>query len=206
VYAYDESHKFTLKDINGEDVSFSEYEDKIIILNFFATWCVPCNDQTNELRKVWESSFSEDIVIISVSTSPDFDTDILLKEFIEHSDIVWRVVRDTEGLATQYRVSIVPTIVIIDSDGALLYKYVGLSTADSIIWIVNNLLETAIKENGFSSILTTSRFKGLEFYIPWWFNYLSIIVIMILISGIITFVWITEKVSHHRKRTDYPSS
>jgi thioredoxin-related protein len=64
--------------------------------------------------------------MISISVSPDHDTDKKLQEFVKEYEITWTIARDTTNVAELYDISAIPTIVIVDQEGSIVYRRVGL--------------------------------------------------------------------------------
>ena len=57
---------FTLKDINDNDVSLSSYKGKVIIVNFWATWCKPCQEEMDDLESAYKKNNDNGLVILGV--------------------------------------------------------------------------------------------------------------------------------------------
>ena len=136
--SWEKAQDFTLKDIYGRQFSLSDFKGKVVILDFFTTYCEPCEEEIGELKQL-KSRFGAQIVIISISVYPG-DTDDVLRDYAEEHGITWRVARDTANLASAYGVSAVPTLVIIDRDGYIRHKHVGFTSHEVLESEVMELL------------------------------------------------------------------
>ena len=58
---------YTLKDMNGADVRLASFKGKVILLNFWATWCQPCKDEIPDLDHVYKQQYKDDIVVLGFS-------------------------------------------------------------------------------------------------------------------------------------------
>jgi len=121
---------FTLRDIYGREFSLSDFRGKVVILDFFATYCGPCKTQVRELKKLKEQ-FGDDLVIISISVSPE-DTDEELRSYAEENGITWRVARDTASVGDAYNVLYLPTLVVVDPEGRITARHVGLTDSETL--------------------------------------------------------------------------
>lgn len=132
---------FTLIDIDENEFSLSDYRGKIVLLDFFATWCTPCKMEMYELKYL-HKFFGESLEIISISVDPDYDTVEHLRRFREENpgkDLTWTVARDIAGLSQEYDVRAIPTLVIIDQNGYIRYRHVGSTQRDTLIEEIEEL-------------------------------------------------------------------
>ena len=132
-----EAPEFTLQGVDGKKYSLSDYENKIIILNFWASWCPPCKAELPELNNFYENLDSEQAEFLSINM---FDTESGISElrsFIEEQGIDFPVILDETGrLAYAYRISSIPTTVIIAEDGIISDVRQGAVTED---WLNRNI-------------------------------------------------------------------
>jgi thiol-disulfide isomerase/thioredoxin len=123
---------FTLTDMNGQTFNLSDFRGKVVVLDFMATWCKPCRLQINELIEVWQK-YDDQIVIISVAIDP-METDEELNSFFEEfKDATWIHAKDAPKLTQYHEIVSIPTIVIIDQNGNIVFKRVGATGASELI-------------------------------------------------------------------------
>jgi len=131
VVAQEVAPDFTLTDIDGVEFSLSDYRGKVVLLDFFDTLCSPCREEIPHLKSLHEE-FGEDLIIISISVSPSFDTVEKLQQFRQEHEIDWIIARDTIGIYGEYDVQYIPTLVVIDQEGYMQHRHVGL-TEESVL-------------------------------------------------------------------------
>ena len=136
---YKPAPDFTLVDIEGETFSLSDYHGRVVLLDFFATWCKPCILEIPHLREVYHA-YGGEIAIISISVDPDHDTVQLLREFRDEHGILWRVARDTSGVSEEYGIQYIPTLFIIDQNGYIRYQHVGVTESSTLMDEIDSLL------------------------------------------------------------------
>ena len=124
-FAEEIAPNFTLRDIDDVLFSLNDFRGKVVFIDFFATWCGSCRAGIPTLRILHEE-FSEDLVIISISVASFTDTVEGLKQFREDYDMNWIIALDTMGVSYNYSVTHIPTKVIIDQEGNIKHRHVGL--------------------------------------------------------------------------------
>ena len=133
---------FTLTDIDGNNVSLESFRGKVVVLDFFYIRCGYCDDQFLELEEIYQSYSRDDVMIISISIDPTYDTVDRLKEFRtgpnQYSNLVyeirWILTRDTNDVSTKYGIHAAPTTVIIDKEGFISphSPFVGLTDSSQL--------------------------------------------------------------------------
>lgn len=118
---------FTLKDLNGKEISLSDYRGKIVLLNFMATWCHWCRKEMPHLQKLYDQFKDKGFVIVSVFS--DREGAKVVVPFIEESGYTFSVssgLLDPTGKVTSmYRVTGTPTSYLIDRKGKIIGWEVG---------------------------------------------------------------------------------
>jgi thiol-disulfide isomerase/thioredoxin len=130
VIGAEKAYEFTLIDTNGREFSLSDFRGKYVLLDFFAIWCKPCELSLPHLKEL-KDQLGTNIVIISIDIDVD-ETEQQVIDYKRDHGMDWIVARDTEYLSMPYRVSALPTFVLIDPSGNIVNTYVGV-TDDTII-------------------------------------------------------------------------
>lgn len=148
---------FTLTDQYGESHTFSEYRGKTVFLNFWATWCPPCQGEMPDIQALYEryGENQEDLIVLGVA-NPRTETnprnqDVSVEEvtaFLEEKGYTFPVVMDTTGeLFSWYGIQALPTTFMIDRDGNIFGYVPGALTADFMESIVQQTME-GVREDG----------------------------------------------------------
>ena len=115
---------FTLKDLSGKSISLSDSKGKVILLNFWATWCPPCNVEIPELVEL-QNQYKDRLQVIGVSEDDDPPEKVL--QFAQRKGINYPIVMATPELIDAYGgVSALPTTFVVDDRGRVVQKHMGL--------------------------------------------------------------------------------
>ena len=135
------ANDFSLTDIDGVPFRLSDFRGEIVLLDFMATWCGPCSMSMSDLLEI-RRDFREDVVLISISVDPVSDTAERLRDWADLWEADWIHARDTADppVSQQFKVSVIPTLVIIDKDGTVGFRHVGLTPAETLKSEISELL------------------------------------------------------------------
>ena len=125
--ANDGAPDFTLTDIAGQSVSLSSLtlSGKVVLLDFWATWCPPCRQSTPFLQELHEKYASQGLVVLGVNQAESLDT---VKTYMNDKQLTYRVVLDSSrSTKTAYQVFGLPTFVVVGADGKILWRSTGLN-------------------------------------------------------------------------------
>jgi cytochrome c biogenesis protein CcmG/thiol:disulfide interchange protein DsbE len=115
---------FTLPAVDGSMVSMSDYSGKVVLVDFWATWCPPCQEMIPVLSKLHKKYSDKGLVILGVS----FDNEGLgtLGAFVHEKMIPYKVVMGDKKIGSAFGgVSSIPTLYMVDRDGRLVRKLTG---------------------------------------------------------------------------------
>mgnify|MGYP000894269480 FL=1 len=129
---------FGLKNLDGETVKLSDYRGKIVILNFWATWCYWCKVEMPDFNELNEELEKEDeAVILAVNVEESKDTVV---EYLTSENINLKVLLDEDGaVARTYGVTGLPNTFIINKDGSV-YGYIpGATDRDALEKVIDKV-------------------------------------------------------------------
>lgn len=124
----DSAPDFTISLADGSEFTLSDQQGKIVLLNFWATWCGPCVREMPAFERL-EEDCGEDVVILAVNCMEYADT---VTAFIEENGYTFPIAIDEEGIVSaKYPTQGIPYTLVIDGDGIVQNIYVGAADADT---------------------------------------------------------------------------
>lgn len=115
---------FTLMDLTGKQVRLSDYRGKVVLLNFWATWCPPCREEMPSMVRLNQIMAGKPFQMLAVSI--DDAGKVAVEAYLQKSGTVLPVLLDTEQNAGKlYGITGVPETFVIDKKGVILEKVVG---------------------------------------------------------------------------------
>lgn len=136
-----------LQNMDDEFIDIKDMQGKVIVLNFWATWCPPCRREMGSLERLNLATADKDVVVLAVNIGEDVDTVFSFMGTIEPSP-TFQILFDPDSYSLeQWQVRGLPTTFIIGPDGAVAYRAVGGREFDhpEIISTVNDLLTGSSK-------------------------------------------------------------
>jgi len=121
---------FRLKDLSGGDVDLGAYRGKVVVLNFWATWCPPCVEEMPSLERLHRTLGPEGLAVVAVSTDED---EAELRRFVSSHGLTVPVLRDPGGRIASggYRTTGYPETFVLDRSGVVLEHVVGPTEWDA---------------------------------------------------------------------------
>ena len=130
---------FTLKDMNGADVQLASFKGKVIVLNFWATWCGPCKAEIPDLVTL-QTQYRDDLVILGVSVD---DTPDKMKPYAAEYKVNYPLLVGNGREDVQNAFGPlwgIPVSVIIDRDGVIAKKHSGIASKEQFEREITRLL------------------------------------------------------------------
>ena len=119
-----EAPDFTLPDLEGREVSLSDYRGKVVFLNIWATWCPPCRDEMPSMQRMYEDFKGDYFEMLAVSI--DAGEVRVIKRFMDDLGLTFPALHDRNSQVYKlYRTTGVPETFIIDHNGVVAAKYIG---------------------------------------------------------------------------------
>jgi len=115
---------FSLPDLSGEMVSLKDFRGNLVLVDFWATWCVPCRKSLPELAALEKKYRNQGVTVLGLSVdNPDSFDNQYIKDFLEKYKVAYRILRADQSVIHAYLgkdYPKVPTLFIIDGQGRIL--------------------------------------------------------------------------------------
>ncbi len=114
---------FTLKNLEGSEVSLKDFEGKVVFLNFWATWCGPCREEMPSMERLWQRFKEDDFVILAVDLRESKGEVV---SFMKEYGLTFPVLLDSKGeVGSMFGVRAIPTTYLLDSEGRIVGGALG---------------------------------------------------------------------------------
>jgi len=133
---------FTMNDIDGKPFTLSSLKGKVVMIDFWATWCPPCIRSIPEAKSIWNTYKNKNFVLLGISLDKDLDT---WKDYVKEQQMSWMQVADgnfwDNKAAMLYGIGSIPSVWILDQNGNIALKDVNpLSEGEAIRAKITELL------------------------------------------------------------------
>lgn len=130
---------FALKDINDKGFTLSSFRGKVVLIDYMATWCVPCKEQMKYIKELHSKYDKNIFATISIDVDSG-ETDTQLKEFKNTYGGNWTFAVDKSDISYNYQITSIPALFIIDKNGVISYKHVGIATSETLANEIDKLV------------------------------------------------------------------
>ena len=115
---------FSLDQFGGGKVSLAEQKGKVVLVDFWATWCGPCRVAIPHLVRMYNEYKDQGLVVLGISLDQEKDA---LPKFIKDNNITYPILYGDQQVVKAYEVQGIPTLVIFDRKGKIAFREVGFS-------------------------------------------------------------------------------
>jgi len=125
-----EAPDFTLEDLSGKNITLSQYRGSVVILDFWATWCMPCRMSIPELVKLQEDYRDKGLVVLGISVDSADTKNSYVSDFSDKLKINYPILRVDEKTTRKYFGNSdfsIPTMFIINREGMVVDMHSGYS-------------------------------------------------------------------------------
>jgi cytochrome c biogenesis protein CcmG/thiol:disulfide interchange protein DsbE len=135
---------FTAEKLDGTGMlSLSDYAGKVVVLNFWASWCPPCKEENPSLLRVWERYRTSDVVVIGIVYS---DSTQNARAYVASNGVTWPTVQDADGrIAFAYGVRAPPETYFIGTDGIVADRVIGAISEAALVNGIDKLRAQAVR-------------------------------------------------------------
>lgn len=115
---------FALPDLDGNIVHLSDFEGKVVLIDFWASWCPPCRDSIPEMIKIHDKYRDRGFTVIAIAVK-DREDDV--RDFLKQFDVTYPTLMDDDKVSEHYGAFKVPTSFLLKKDHTVSKKYFGFS-------------------------------------------------------------------------------
>lgn len=114
---------FSLEDMNGNKHDLKDYRGRVVVVNFWATWCPPCREEMPSMEKAWEKLQKNNIAMLAINVGEDADT---IFTFTADYPVTFPLLMDRDSSVIKaWPVRGLPTTFVIDKQGRIVYRVIG---------------------------------------------------------------------------------
>ncbi|MBA2364441.1 MAG: TlpA family protein disulfide reductase [Chloroflexia bacterium] len=136
----DQPADFTLQGFDGQPIALADLRGKVVVVNFWSSWCEPCKDEAPELERTWQRYKDRGVVIVGANV---WTEDQEARGFLEEQGITYPNGSTEAALAAEYGLTGIPETFIIDRDGKLVRRWLGPLTEQELADMLDTTIATA---------------------------------------------------------------
>jgi peroxiredoxin len=124
------ARNITLETLDGTEVSLSDYEGSVVLVNFWATWCPPCRAEIPSFEAAYEAHKDEGFVVLGVDVEESPDR---VAPFVAEFQMTYPILLDEKGkIVQEWRARGLPMSLVVDRDGVIQARHIGYLSAEKL--------------------------------------------------------------------------
>jgi cytochrome c biogenesis protein CcmG, thiol:disulfide interchange protein DsbE len=132
-YVGDQAPEYAAPTPAGNSISLNELRGSVVLLNIWATWCIPCRKELPELQQLHQRYSQQGLRVVGVSVD-DGSADRAVDEFVRNFGLTYTILRDpAETVSHKFAIPGVPASFLIDRNGKVVWRMTGPFTAGDTI-------------------------------------------------------------------------
>lgn len=131
---------FTLQGFDGESITLSELRGKVVVLNFWSSWCAPCVEEAQVLEKVSRKYTDKNVVVVGANV---WNEEQEARNFLDEQGITYPNGRTDTALAAEYGLTGIPETFVIDANGILVRRWLGPLSEQELGGLIDAALPSA---------------------------------------------------------------
>jgi peroxiredoxin len=125
-----EASNFTLRDLEGREVSLESHRGRVVLINFWATWCGPCRIEMPAIEKLYREFADRELTVLAVDV---MESPREVRNYLAEHGFSFTVLLDEDGtIAGRYGAGAIPTTIIIDREGRIVHHFVGARPEETL--------------------------------------------------------------------------
>lgn len=121
---------FRLASLDGPQLGPPDYTGKVVVIDFWASWCAPCRQQAQFLDQLHEQYPADQVQFLAINMGEDETT---VRNFVQKTPFPYPVLMDPQQTLSQpYEIYGLPTVMIVDRQGQVTYHHIGVSSASTL--------------------------------------------------------------------------
>ena len=138
---YPQAPDFSLTDLEGNKVSLSDYRGKVVVLDFWATWCPPCRKGIPDFVEMQQEYGEDKFVVLGINLDRGQDVGPMVEEFAKNYNINYPVLYHNQQIVMAYGgIQSIPTTFVVDQNGKVRQGVVGYRPKEFFKGVIDPLL------------------------------------------------------------------
>jgi cytochrome c biogenesis protein CcmG/thiol:disulfide interchange protein DsbE len=131
---------FTLEQLQADEITLSDLRGRAVIINLWASWCLPCRAEMPAMQRVYESNRDRGLEILAIHATYQ-DTRAAAQVFVDEHDLTFPILLDSTGeVSSQYRLRSLPTTFFIDPQGIIQQVIIGGPISEATLQVAVEIL------------------------------------------------------------------